>query len=66
MIFKACQGVCQEFFWLHNQPPPKIPNAPFQSLYEQEGSSVVSLFYSSCIEMSSCSSSLRFRQRDSF
>lgn len=39
MIFKAFQGVCQEFFWLHNQPPPKIPNAPFQSLYEQARSS---------------------------
>ena len=25
----------QEFFWLHKQPPPKIPNAPFQSLYDQ-------------------------------
>jgi len=25
----------EEFFWLHKQPPPKIPNAPFQSLYDQ-------------------------------
>ncbi|CAK9039250.1 unnamed protein product [Durusdinium trenchii] len=25
----------EEFFWLHKQPPPKIPKAPFQSLYDQ-------------------------------